>query len=135
MVGRNALYLLVIAACLTGYVWLFYNIQPQASQSVEVCIIKHTLDIPCPSCGSTRSVASLLHGEFLQAFWYNPFGYLLAAIMAVAPLWILLDTLRRKSSFHVFYRRLEAYIRKPALAIPLVLVVLVNWIWNIIKYT
>jgi hypothetical protein len=30
--------------------------------------------IPCPFCGLTGSLLSLLRGDFAQAFWHHPFG-------------------------------------------------------------
>ncbi len=36
------------------------------------CAFKGLTGIPCLTCGSTRSVAHLSHGEFLAAFVMNP---------------------------------------------------------------
>lgn len=36
------------------------------------CVFKRLTTIPCPSCGSTRSVVHLSHGDFLSAFVMNP---------------------------------------------------------------
>jgi hypothetical protein len=133
--GKNGLYLLVFAACLAGYTWLFMNVL-HASDSAElpgVCIVKSVTGIPCPACGSTRSVLSLIHGDLESALYYNPFGLLVIAIMLVCPIWIVTDVITKRSSFYTFYQRTEATLKKPYIAIPAVFLVLVNWTWNIIK--
>jgi len=132
---RNRLYSLLITACLAGYIWLYYNINANvaANHAATVCIIKHTTNLPCPSCGTTRAVVSLTKGNLAEAFNYNPFGYLIALVLLVAPLWIAVDTVRKSHSLFHVYQRLETILRKPSVAIPLVLLVIINWVWNITK--
>jgi hypothetical protein len=36
------------------------------------CVFKGLTGIPCPTCGSTRSVVHLSHGDILSAFTMNP---------------------------------------------------------------
>jgi hypothetical protein len=100
---------------------------------VGVCIIKELTNIPCPSCGSTRSVIALSNGSFIDAFLINPFGYLIVGIMLIAPVWIVFDLIIKKESFLTFYKKLEFNLQKPRVAIPLILLVVSNWIWNITK--
>ncbi|MHB1278065.1 MAG: DUF2752 domain-containing protein [Bacteroidia bacterium] len=102
-------------------------------ETAGVCLIKHTTNIPCPSCGSTRSVIFLSRGDFQEAFNMNPFGYVVALIMVLLPLWILFDILAKKETLLKSYRKMEVRLKKPAYAIPLVTLVLMNWIWNITK--
>jgi|GEM_PF-5759127 len=33
-------------------------------------------DIPCPTCGITRSMWSIFHGDWVRAFHWNPLGFL-----------------------------------------------------------
>jgi hypothetical protein len=40
------------------------------------CVFKGLTGIPCPTCGSTRSVVHLSHGDFLSAFVMNPLATL-----------------------------------------------------------
>lgn len=134
--SKVKLYSLLLIACTAGYIWVFLlSARPSflGNQSMEVCLIKHTTDLPCPSCGSSRALLSLLNGEFLASFLYNPLGYLIGLIMLVAPLWIVYDVVRKKDSLYRFYYRLENGLKKPYLAIPLVLLILINWFWNITK--
>jgi hypothetical protein len=129
---RNRLYLLLLAGCLAGYAWLFFT-APGVSGGAELCPIRRVTGIPCPSCGSTRAVRSLMDGDVIQALLINPFGMLIFAVLLLAPAWILYDLLRRKDTLYICYRRMEIQLGKPYIAIPLVLLVVANWIWNIIK--
>jgi len=134
-ISRSKLYTILIIACTAGYIWLFYSLTKFQSgiKTVEVCLFKHATHIPCPSCGSTKSVLSIIHGDFLQALYINPFGLIIASIMLITPVWILFDVITRKNSLLNFYRKTENILKKPGIAITLVLFVLINWIWNITK--
>lgn len=121
-------------ACMVGYAWLARSLMVNNPRHMpEVCVIKKVSSIPCPSCGTTRSMMLLSKGELNEAFLMNPFGYILAVIMLALPLWILVDVLRRRESFFRVYRRAEAFIARPQNIAILVLLVASNWIWNIMK--
>lgn len=132
---RNKLYITLIVACLVGYIWLYFSMTKNfaGNKSVEVCLIKHVTNIPCPSCGSTRSIISLIKGDFIVAFNLNPAGYLVAFIMLIAPLWVIADTIMRSNTLFNFYQKMETYSKKPKYAIPLIFIVIINWVWSITK--
>ncbi len=132
---RNKLYSILFITCLAGYVWLYFSITKNITEkkSVEVCLIKHVTNIPCPSCGSTRSVISLTKGDFNEALLINPMGLIVAVIMSLAPLWILIDIATRRKTLFEFFQKIETYLKRPQYLIPLVLLVIINWIWNITK--
>lgn len=122
-------------ACIAGYIWLYYSIKINLTEnnSVEVCLIKHLTSIPCPSCGTTRSVISLTKGNLNEAINLNPFGLIIALIMLIAPVWIITDLILNNKSLFVFYQKTENILKKTKYAIPLILLVIINWIWNITK--
>jgi len=132
---RNKLYVLVSTACAAGYIWLFINYHRSVSNSIEpgVCMFKRITGIPCPSCGSTRSVLSILKCDFLGALLTNPFGLIILSILILAPLWILYDVVLQKDSLLQVYNRTEIFLKRKWIAIPLILLVILNWIWNIYK--
>jgi len=130
---RNKLYSLLLIACLAGFSYLFYHIHTLQSDTVRVCIIKNVTGYPCPSCGTTRAVALLLQGNIIESVLLNPFGIVVAVIMTLCPFWILTDIILKKETFYTWYKKTEATIRKPWLASILILLVLLNWIWNIYK--
>lgn len=98
-----------------------------------VCMMKNIFGIPCPSCGGTRSVLSIINGNFLQALLYNPFGYILLLLL-LSPIWIILDLMNKTSGFYNFYKKTEHILRQRTVYYPLVLLILVNWLWNFYKY-
>ncbi|MEO6681520.1 MAG: DUF2752 domain-containing protein [Ginsengibacter sp.] len=133
--NRNKLYTFLIIACAAGYIWLYFGLPNNGLKinPVNVCLIKHVTSIPCPSCGTTRSVISLTKGHFIEAFKMNPFGYVILLIMFLTPLWIAIDIATKQKTLFVFYQKMENHLRRPSFAIPLILLVIINWIWNITK--
>lgn len=134
-IDRNKLYTILFTACIAGYIWLYFslNTTETKNKSFEVCLIKHTTNIPCPSCGSTRAIISLTKGNFLEALIINPLGYIVVVIMFSAPIWIAIDIITKRKTLFEFYQKIETYLKKPRYAIPLLLLVIINWIWNITK--
>ena len=132
---RNRLYSILGITSLAGYVWLYYNLYLQNTKiaSESFCMIKRITNIPCPSCGSTRSVSSLLHGDFAGAIYWNPLGLVVLAIMIVLPIWLAVDLILKKDSLLQSYKSTEKTLRKKTVAIPLIILVIINWIWNIYK--
>ncbi len=133
---KKQFYVFLLLACLTGYLWLGYIFVSNSyykKESASVCLIKMTTGIPCPSCGSSRSVVEIAHGNFRNALKLNPFGLIIATIMVVAPIWSLSDLIRKKPSLLLFFRKFESFLQKPPIAYTAILLTLANWIWNITK--
>jgi hypothetical protein len=133
---RNKLYLILILACTAGYLWLsIANISASASGNCEtgVCMFKHVMHIPCPSCGTTRSILSLSKGDFSGSLHWNPIGLILIALMIISPIWIVYDLVIQNDSLFRFYHQAELFLKRTWVAIPAILLVLANWVWNIQK--
>jgi hypothetical protein len=133
---KNKLYLFILFACFIGYGWLLFSLQHEHEiqrQEFTVCLFKKVTTVPCPSCGTTRSVIQLSHGNFLSAIFINPFGIIVGLIMIIAPLWISYDFIQKKETFYTAYLKIETVLRKRKVAIVLIVLVIVNWIWNINK--
>ncbi|RZJ36020.1 MAG: DUF2752 domain-containing protein [Flavobacterium sp.] len=131
---RNRLYAVMGLACAAGYSWLFYSLASDNDPgNLHLCFFKSITGIPCPSCGTTRSVSSLVHGDLVGAIQMNPLGIIVSAIMAVLPFWLVADLISQSSSLWKFYHQVEEKIKKPPIALTLAALVLINWIWNIIK--
>jgi hypothetical protein len=134
--NKNKLYLFLLFACFVGYSWLLFSLQHEheiQNQEFTVCLFKKVTTVPCPSCGTTRSVMQLSHGNFLSAILINPFGIIVGLIMLVAPPWISYDFIKKKETFYTAYLKIETILRKRKVAIVLVVLVVSNWIWNIKK--
>jgi len=76
---------------------------------------------------------AIFHGDIHEAFYLNPLGFLIFVIMLITPLWITGDMVLKRSSFFHFFQYIEILLKRKWIAIPAVLLVLINWIWNIKK--
>lgn len=130
---RNKLYAILLIACFFGFIYLFYDINFSENTHFGVCIIKNVTGFPCPSCGTTRAVELLLQGKIAESLSMNPFGILVPLIMTIVPFWIVFDLVFKKETFYITYKKTEETIRIQWLAAILILLVLLNWIWNIYK--
>ncbi len=128
-------YGLVLLLTAAGWGWLLLSQHlPGMQESTgTVCLIKKVSGIPCPSCGSTRSLQHLFAGHIPEAIATNPLGLILAVLLIVVPAWIGKDLLAKSDSFYRAYKKTEQGIRQRKIAIPLILLVTANWIWNIFK--
>lgn len=133
---KRGLYTLLLAVCLCGYVWTFQCMHHTTGQGIwQGCITKQLLHIPCPSCGTTRSIMCILHGEWAEALATNPLGYLAAALLLVTPVWICFDLIISSDSLWKAYKATISIIERRAVYMPLIILLLANWIWNITKFT
>jgi Protein of unknown function (DUF2752) len=133
---RKKLYTVLTGLMLVGYVWLGWNfIEGSAHFSVpSICLFKEVTGLPCPSCGTTRSLLLLVHGQIRDSFMMNPFGIVLAVALLVFPLWIISDMIRRRDSFYRRYVQMEhLLLQNKLLAACAVAIVALNWAWNITK--
>lgn len=135
LLKKNSIHLLLFLGCLTGYTWLYLQLSNPSFHhpAAGICILKQTTGIPCPSCGSTRAILSILHGDFLQAFQWNPLGFLLILFLIVLPVWILIDLFRKDDSLLRYFLKTEQLFRQKKIAIPAIALILLNWYWNIHK--
>jgi len=131
---RENLYLFLFIACIAGLGWLALNHAEDPEHGLTLCLFRAVTSLPCPSCGTTRSVWAVMHGDFFQALYYNPLGYIVLPIMLITPVWIIIDLLTKSQSLMLFYKRVESALRKRNLAAVLIGLILLNWVWNIYKY-
>ncbi len=133
---RNRFYLFLSLSCLVGYSWLALTsrLKPdEVGTQYDVCVIHHFIHIPCPACGSTRSVLALLHGDLLGGIYWNPLGFIIFTVLIIAPFCIGYDLILRRSTLFDFFLLFERTLRRKWVAIPAILLILLNWIWNIVK--
>ena len=53
--------------------------------------------------------------------------------MFIAPIWIIADIIKRAKTLFDFYLKIETYLKRPKIAVPLIFLVFINWVWNITK--
>ncbi|MFT3794723.1 DUF2752 domain-containing protein [Flavobacterium sp.] len=134
---KNKLYTLLAIACFFGFVYLglsFYTDEIFKGAEVHPCILKTVTGYPCPSCGTTRSVKLLLfEGDWLGALMMNPIGIIVGMLMVLIPIGLLYDVLSKKQILFDAYRKTEKIVTTKWIAVVLVILVILNWIWNINK--
>ena len=85
---------LALDAALSGIVALLFLasavIPAERLPHVDVCQFHRLTGLPCPGCGLTRGSCCLSHGQWAQAWAYNPFVFLfygLGLVILLRPLW------------------------------------------------
>lgn len=92
-----------------------------------VCTFKALTGLPCPSCGSTRTLACLVHGDVAAAFAMNPLAA--AGVFAVA-VWALIDLALARNG-RALSVELRPDVLRPA-RVAALLAIAVNWAYLIL---
>ncbi|MBB4625123.1 DUF2752 domain-containing protein [Parabacteroides faecis] len=97
------------------------------------CIFHTITGYPCPACGTRRALTSLLKGDIYTSVLINPYGLLftLLAIFYIAGL--ASDFIRKNRQFRDWLNRSEHHLTNKYVLLPIVLLTILNWIWNIHK--
>jgi hypothetical protein len=130
---KNKLYLIVLIACFSGYLYLIFTNNYSENGQVSVCMIKNATGFACPSCGTTRAVQALYKVDFIGSLEFNPFGIIVSFAMLVLPFWVVFDLVTKRQTFYKAYNKMESILKQKKVAIPLIILVILNWIWNIYK--
>jgi Protein of unknown function (DUF2752) len=134
--SRNGLYALVLGLSFAGYAWLSLNaflFTERTTDSYTVCLVKNATGVPCPACGTTRSMLAIFNGNLAESVDHNPLGLLMMVLIFVFPAWIISDLIRRKNHFHSFYNKVERAFERKIIMIPSVLVIIAIWAWSVYK--
>ena len=127
----------IIALCITllGYLWIaFHFFYHGGSADVTLCLFKRLSGYPCPACGGTRSLLLLSEGQWLSAAGLNPLGYLLAIGLILLPVWLLFDLLAKRPSMFLFSEKMNTFMRSHKwFTFTFIILIIINWIWNIKK--
>lgn len=76
---------LILMACvaLTAYMGALY-LYFAGPQNIRIpCLFHLVTGLYCPGCGAGRACYSILHGEFLKAFCYNPLMTVLLPLIGI----------------------------------------------------
>lgn len=125
----RAFYTLCTVGCAGGWVWTWLSWTFAGQGLWRGCLFKQLFHVPCPSCGSTRAILALLRGDVAASVACNPLGLLLAAGLAVLPLWLLTDLLCRRASLYRLFLRVDLLLRRRRVFAVFVCLVLANWAW------
>lgn len=116
---------LLLLLCVGVFIYAASKLFPDES----FCLIKNIFHLPCPGCGMTRAFNCIFSGDLTGAFYYNSLSIPLFCFIIMSLIWVLADIIRKDNS----YRRSMNKLRKPAFIIALILITIVNWIFNIYK--
>src|SRR5208283_1378309 len=134
IMSRQKFQILFLALSIAGYGWLFLNYSHRIQDSWYVgCLFRTITGLPCPSCGTTRSLIALMHGHVTESLSINSLGIIVGMALFIFPAGILYDIIFKSNLFFRFYQTLEKIIRKPWVAIPGILLLLANWFLLIVK--
>ncbi|MFT6749504.1 MAG: hypothetical protein ACI9XR_001080 [Flavobacterium sp.] len=128
--SRNKLYTILLIACFLGFSYFIYSFNFEHS---TFCVLKKITSFPCPACGNTRAILLLIQGKFVSSLLLNPLGIVVFLAMLIVPIWIIVDLIKTKNSFFIAYKKIEKFLQKKSVAIPLLILILANWTWNIYK--
>jgi hypothetical protein len=135
MLSRQ-LYLTTILGLVVGYAWIGFHVSKSKSENSRdftTCLIKITTGYPCPACGSSRSILSLIEGDVRKAALINPFGLFMAFLMILLPFWMLFDMFFKRKTYWQVFNKMESLFANKLTLFLFAIIVLVNWIWNIYK--
>ena len=79
-----------------GGLIFYYLFNPATNSFLIKCPFKFLTGYDCPGCGSQRALHAALHGEFKEAFSYNPLFILAIPYVFVG---ILFEWFNLKNSF------------------------------------
>lgn len=134
MMRAFAWHAFIIIGFIIGHIYLLSSSSwMDKGTSISFCPIKTTTGLPCPSCGSTRAIVHLYHGQPAEAISINPMG-----VFAILLIWILFglslyDLVMRKNQLTTFISALENWVSRRSIWPWVVLAVGANWVWNLTK--
>ncbi len=118
---KNKVYA-IVAIC-AGSIALFFS----------PCLIKTFTGYPCPACGTRRAVVCALKGHFLESLLINPYGMLFLLIGLYFLIGYLYSRITHRGFFYQFNGKAEKFFSKKYMIVIFILLMLLNWSWNIHK--
>jgi hypothetical protein len=92
------------------------------------CLFKRMTSIPCPTCGATRSLVHLAHGEILKSFRMNPLFALTIIAALLGLIFNMLSLLGKFPRISITLTSSKAFLFRAAV----MGAVLINWAYLII---
>ena len=93
------------------------------------CIFRQLTGVPCWGCGTVRVIQLLIHGKVMNAIMLNPLS-VVACLMVVAGMVIWWVDYFRHTNILFSLSRKKLH---PLTIAALVVLVILNWFWNIQK--
>ena len=115
----------IAASGLFVFLWLAGNDKVDISRLVNPCGLKQRYDLPCPTCGVTTSAIAFAGGGIFKAFYIQPAGALLCAVIAVSGILAFLTAVF--GVYLVFLDRFFAEVKIGYIILALLAVIICGW--------
>lgn len=76
---KNLARVFIIGLIVVGIYSAWVGLVP-SQVSLIPCLFHSITNVPCPGCGMTRACLSITQGNFMQAYMFNPFAFLLISL-------------------------------------------------------
>lgn len=74
----------ILLGALTFWLLRIFSLETSGFQNGPIlCLFRNLTGLPCPFCGTTRSIGSILQGKFETALALNPLGFLVIALAII----------------------------------------------------
>ena len=74
------------------------------------CLFNTYFGILCPSCGGTRCVINLLHGNFVQSFLYHPVFFITIIYLMLVNILYIINSFRKREVLTFLYPKTKFWI-------------------------
>lgn len=109
------------SALVSGIAWAAIGLP------IPSCVFHTVTGCPCPTCGATRCLISLLHGHISQAIAWNPLIFTILAAAVLLNLYSLAVLAAKLPRLRLAFTTLDARI----LRLSFVLLIAANWSYEI----
>lgn len=95
---------------------------------LPTCVFHAVSGLPCPTCGATRGLVALLHGNVNEAWRFNPLAFATLAAVGLFDLYAVVTWFMRGSRLRLTHARFS----KPTMArSAIIATIAINWIYLI----
>ena len=88
---------------------------------------------PCPACGMRRAIHALLNGDIGDSILINPYGLLFVLLAVFFITGIVFDFVQKRHTFRDWLKKAERKLANKYILTFIILLTILNWIWNIHK--
>ena len=103
----------------------------EVSDWLDPCGFKQRYDLPCPTCGMTRSAKAFSQGRIVQSFSFQPAGAILCVLLAFSGLLAFIAAV-----FGVYFRVLKRFydkVKARYIILALLILIAVGWAVTLIR--
>ena len=114
------------------YLWQVHQRMLSGEPGLLMCPVHTIAGIPCPSCGTTRSILQIISPDSVTTALFNPLGPIMLLLLLVLPVWSVADLIRKKKSLYYAVQKAEKLISNhKAVSGVLILLLALQWLWLI----